>query len=140
MKLTSFANQEGIDEKPKIDFTILKEYHEGLTVFYGGTESRVGKMINAGETEDKILEIHEMIQEVFKEHCYFEIIAQDEEIMTDLPKINQLLLHLARKTDTPCIVNNNYFYPEPKDKPTREMALAIKDNMKMYDTTRRQPA
>jgi DNA polymerase-3 subunit alpha len=35
MKLTSFANQEGIDNKPKIDLQILKEYSEGLMVFYG---------------------------------------------------------------------------------------------------------
>jgi DNA polymerase-3 subunit alpha len=139
MKLTSFANQEGIEGKPKIDFTILKDHHQGVLIFYGGTESRVGKMISLGEQEEKIVEIHEMIQEVFKENCYFEITAQDEDMLTDLPKINQLLLHLARKTDTKCIVNNNYCYPEPKDKPAREMALAIKDNMKMYDPQRRQP-
>jgi DNA polymerase-3 subunit alpha len=140
MKLTSFANQEGIDEKPKVDFATLKEHCEGVIIFYGGTESWVGKMINAGETEDKILEIHEMIQEIFKENCYFEITAQDEHLLTDLPKVNQLLLHLARKTDTQCIVNNNYFYPDPKDKVAWEMALAIKDNVKMYDAARRQPA
>ena len=139
MMLTSFANQEWIEEKPKIDFAVLQQHSEGLMVFYGGVESRVGKMINAGETEDKILEIHEMIQGVFGERCYFEIIAQDERLLTDLPKINQLLLHLARKTDTQCVVNNNYFYPEPKDKHTWEMALAIKDNMKIYDDARRQP-
>lgn len=140
MKLTSFANQEGIEEKPKTDFAKLKEHSEGVIIFYGGTESRVGKMINAGETEDKILEIHEMIQEVFQGNCYFEIIAQDEKVLTELPKVNQLVVHLARKTDTPCIVNTNYFYPEPKDKAAWEMALAIKDNMKMYDAARRQPA
>ncbi|MDR2415156.1 MAG: PHP domain-containing protein [Candidatus Peribacteria bacterium] len=139
MKLTSFANQEGIEGKPKIDFTTLKTHHEGIIVFYGGTESRVGKMILSGEPEERILEIHEMIQEVFQENCYFEITAQEEELLSELPKVNQLLLHLARKTDTLCIVNNNYFYPEPKDKPIREMALAIKDNMKMYDAQRRQP-
>lgn len=140
MKLTSFANQDGIEGKPKIDFATLKAHHQGLIAFYGGTESRVGKMILSGEPEEKILEIHEMLQEVFQENCYFEMTAQDEELLSELPKVNQLLLHLARKTDTLCIVNNNYFYPEPKDKPTREMALAIKDNTKMYDVQRRQPA
>jgi DNA polymerase-3 subunit alpha len=65
MKLTSFANQEGITDKPKIDLEILKAHNEGIIVFYGGTESRVGKMISAGESEERILEIHEMIQEVF---------------------------------------------------------------------------
>jgi DNA polymerase-3 subunit alpha len=140
MKLTSFANQEGIEEKPKIDFAVLKEYSEGLIVFYGGSESWIGKLISSGESEENILEIHQMLQEVFQENCYLEITAQDEEVFPELPKINQFLLHMSRKTDTPCIVNNNYFYPEAKDKKTREMALAIKDNMKMYDSARRQPA
>ncbi|GHV21533.1 hypothetical protein FACS1894176_06500 [Bacteroidia bacterium] len=140
MRLTSFANQEGIQDKPKIDFNVLKQYSEGLIVFYGGIESWIGKMINSGETEDNILEIHQMLQELFPGNCYLEITAQDEQIFTELPKINQFLLHLSRKTDTPCIVNNNYFYPEKEDKKTWEMALAIKDNMKMYDATRRQPA
>jgi DNA polymerase-3 subunit alpha len=139
MKLTSFANQEGIEGKPKIDFATLKAHHEGIIAFYGGTESRIGKMILSGEPEERILEIHEMIQEVFQEQCYFEITAQDEELISELPKVNQLLLHLARKTNTLCIINNNYFYPDTKDKPTWEMALAIKDNMKMYDVQRRQP-
>jgi len=140
MKLTSFANQEGLAEKAKIDFAVLKEHHEGLIVFYGGIESWVGKMMSAGESEERILEIHEMIKEVFGEHCYFEITAQDEEIISELPKLNQFILHLARKTDTECIVNNNYFYPEPKNKEAREMALSIKDGTKMYDAHRRQPA
>jgi DNA polymerase-3 subunit alpha len=140
MKLTSFANQEGMQDKPKIDFNVLKQYCEGLIVFYGGTESWIGKMINSGESEDNILEIHQMLQELFPQNCYLEITAQDEQIFTELPKINQFLLHLSRKTDTPCIVNNNYFYPEKEDKKTWEMALAIKDNMKMYDEARRQPA
>ncbi|MDR2541567.1 MAG: PHP domain-containing protein [Candidatus Peribacteria bacterium] len=140
MVLTSFANQEGLQDKPKIDFNVLKQYSEGLIVFYGGIESWIGKMINAGETEDNILEIHQMLQELFPGNCYLEITAQDEHIFAELPKINQFLLHLSRKTDTPCIVNNNYFYPEKEDKKTWEMALAIKDNMKMYDVARRQPA
>jgi DNA polymerase III alpha subunit len=58
----------------------------------------------------------------------------------ELSKVNQLILHLARKTDTPCIVNNNYFYPEPNNKDAWEMALSIKDGTKMYDAHRRQPA
>ena len=97
-------------------------------------------MIASGEPEERILEVHEMIKGIFGKNCYFEVTAQDETVLTELPKINQLILHLARKTDTACIVNNNYFYPEPSDKEAWEMALSIKDNMKMYDAYRRQPA
>lgn len=140
MKLVSFANQQGITDKPKIDFSILKEHSEGLIVFYGGIESWIGKLLNAGETEERISEIHGMIKEVFGSDCYLEITAQDEEVLSDFAKINQFISHLSRKTDTECIVNNNYFYPEPKDKDAREMALSIKDGTKMYDAHRRQPA
>ena len=139
MKIVSFANQDGLTDKPKVDLNVLKQYHEGLIIFSGGIESWIGKMISAGEPEERILEVYEMLQGVFGKDCYFEITAQDEKIITELSRINQLILHLARKTDTACIVNNNYFYPEPKDKAAREMALSIKDNTKMYDAHRRQP-
>ncbi|MDR0283148.1 MAG: PHP domain-containing protein [Candidatus Peribacteria bacterium] len=139
MKLTSFANQEGLEGKPKIDLQILKQWSEGILVFYGGIESWIGKMLNNGESADKIKEIHEMISSIFEKRCYLEITAQDEHVISEIKPINQFILTLAETTQTPLIVNNNYFYPEQKDKPVWEMALSIKDNTKMYDAHRRQP-
>lgn len=65
MKLVSFANQEGLADKPKIDFEKLKEWSEGILVFYGGADSRMGKMLISGEKEEKILELHQNIQSIF---------------------------------------------------------------------------
>ncbi|GHW02879.1 hypothetical protein AGMMS50249_6650 [candidate division SR1 bacterium] len=139
MKLTSFANQEGLGIKPKIDFNKLKEFKEGIIVISGGTESWIGKMINAGEKEERILEIHQMIRETCGEDYYLEIIAQDEHEKKALRDVNQLCLSFSEKTGVKCIINNEFFYPEVQDYHTREIALAIRDNLKMYDPTRRQP-
>ena len=40
MKLTSFAMQEGVVGKPKIDLARLKMRSEGIVICYGGGESR----------------------------------------------------------------------------------------------------
>jgi DNA polymerase III alpha subunit len=37
----------------------------------------------------------------------------------------------------PCVVNNIYLYPNSDDKTTQELAMAIKDNVKIYDPQHR---
>jgi len=34
-EIITFANEEGIERKPKIDPSILEKYKEGIIVFYG---------------------------------------------------------------------------------------------------------
>ncbi len=46
---------------------------------------------------------------------------------------------IAEKENIHCVVNNNYCYPNQKEKQAREVALAIKDGLKIYDETRRKP-
>lgn len=140
MKLTAFANQEGIAGKPKIDLAALKQRSGGLVALSGGRESRLGTMLAAGESQEKILEIYQLLQDIFGKNCYLEIIAQKEQDHPLLAEINQLCLSFAEKTGSPCLINNVFFYPQPSDKSTRELALAIKDNKKLYDQDRRKPA
>jgi DNA polymerase III subunit alpha len=141
MKLVSFANTVWIANKPKIDLAILKEQSEGVIACMGGEQSRIGKMINNGEQESKITEIIGHIQErVGKENVYLEITAQDQQVYTALAKINPHILHIAQNMGIECIVNNNYFHINKKDRKAREAALSIKDNTKLYDPMRRKPS
>ncbi len=140
MKLTSFANKEGIHIKPKIDLQALKTFWKEIICIFWWTNSRIGKMIALDEKESKIIEIIHLIQDAIgKENTYLEIIAQDYKETTEVKKINDILMELSKKEQIPCIVNNNYFYPSPEDKQAREVALAIKDGLKIYDENRRKP-
>jgi len=97
-------------------------------------------MISLDEKETKMIEIIELMQEIIgKENVYLEIIAQDYNETTESKKVNELLLSLAEREQIKCVVNNNYFYPSHTDKQAREVALAIKDGLKIYDENRRKP-
>ena len=48
-------------------------------------------------------------------------------------------LWLSKKKDLPCIVSNIYQYPSVGDKVTHELAMAIKDNLTIYDPNHRSP-
>lgn len=140
MELTSFANKEWIKGKPKIDLQALKTFWREIICLFGWANSRIGKMIALDEKESKMIEIIHLIEDIIgKENVYLEIIAQDYNETSESKKVNELLLTLAEKEHMSCVVNNNYFYPSSGDKQAREVALAIKDGLKIYDESRRKP-
>lgn len=69
-----------------------------------------------------------------------EIQAQDYALVPSLRFVNEKVEQLAQEISLPCIVNNNFHYIKAEDAYAREAALAIKDNMKLYDAMRRKPA
>ena len=140
MELVSFANQQWIKFKPKIDTSILKEKSEWIIAIIWWEESRLGKMVLNWEPEDKIIEIINMIKDIlWNDNVFLEMTAQNESTMSNVKKINGQVLAFSKKTNIECVIDNNYFYPGKEEKEAREMALAIKDGYKMYDEMRRKP-
>lgn len=140
MELTSFANKEWIKGKPKIDLQALKTFWREIICLFWWANSWIGKMISLDEKESKMIEIIDLMKEsIGKENVYLEIIAQDYDETVESKKVNEILLALAEKEWMSCVVNNNYFYPSSTDKQAREVALAIKDGLKIYDENRRKP-
>lgn len=138
MKMVSVANQQWIAWKPKIDISTLWENGKWIIAFMGWEESWIWKMIIRSESDDKIMELVKMIQEkIWKENVYFELIAQNEG--STLKKINSKVLTLAKANWISVITWNVYNYINKWDKDAREMALAIKDNKRMFDSDRRKP-
>lgn len=67
-----------------------------------------------------------------------EITVQDEKSHPQIAKINEILIQLSKELQMPCILSNVYFYPKKEDKPTQELAMAIKDNLRLYDPNHRK--
>lgn len=138
-EIITFANEEGIERKPKIDPSILEKYKEGIIVFYGWVNSRCYQELQNGGTIENIKLMHAKLKEMFGDRCYLEITAQDETRIHEYKEINHIIYDLAKETQTECIVNNNYFYPDAKLREAWEVALCIKDGTKIYDKDRRNP-
>lgn len=139
LKLVSFANQEGIKHRPKVDLQQLKKYGEGLIILTGGTDSRFSKILYENNPLEKASEILDFLKEIVgADQVFLEVLAQDESQDQHIKKLNTATINLSQQSQTPCLVGNIYEYPNEKDKITQELAMAIKDNIKLFDPGRRQ--
>lgn len=140
LKLVTYASQEWIENRPKIDFQVLEKYKEWIVCFSWWPNSWMATMLKNSESVEKIEEALDMLVSIlWKENCFLEIIAQDEWKEADVKDINKFVLWLSQKRDIPCIVSNVYIYPSKEDKVTYELAMAIKDNLTIYDPNHRSP-
>lgn len=140
MKIVSVANQEWIVWHPKIDINTIANNKEWIIVFMWWIDSWIGKMIYRSESDDKILEFIHLLQDtLWKENVFLEIVAQNENQNKDLAKINKKVIELANNEWIKLITWNIYNYVNKWDKDAREMALAIKDQKKIYDSDCRKP-
>ncbi|HMT01563.1 MAG TPA: PHP domain-containing protein [Candidatus Absconditabacterales bacterium] len=139
IKLVSAANTIGSENGAKIDRATLKEYAAGLMVFLGGEKSLIAKMLETNAEQKKIQDtIQQIINSIGKENFFLEINAQNENNLPNIKTINEITLNLGEKLDIPVFVGNNYHYIKPDEKEAFEMALAIKDGLKLYDDQRRK--
>ena len=138
LKLVTYASQEGVMRRPKIDFQVLQQYKDWILCFMWWENSWMAAMMENSENEDRIKEIFDMlIQILWKENCFLEIIAQDESENSKIKAMNQFVLSLSKEKNIPCLVSNMYRYLTQKDKTTHELAMAIKDNMTIFDANHR---
>lgn len=140
LKLVTYASQEWVARRPKIDFQILEQYKEGLLCFSWGLESRIATMLANSEPIERVKEILQTLKTTIGEdNCFLEIIAQDESINPEIKKINNTILELSKDLNISCFVSNIYQYLMPNDKQTYELAMAIKDNVRISDPQHRAP-
>ena len=139
LKLITYASQEWIEGRPKIDFQVLEKYKEGILCFSWWIQSWLFSMMKDSESNEKVEEAFDMLVSLLgKDSCFLEVVAQDE-LNSDIKRINKFVLDLSKKKDISCIVSNEYIYPSKDDKITYELAMAIKDNLTIYDANHRVP-
>ncbi len=139
LQLVSHANLEGFHNKARIDFTLLQQYAKGLVCFMWGDNSYIGQMILHNEEPKKIEETIKLFTDIlWKENVYLELIAQYENKLKDLKKVNPAIKDLAMKTNTPLLCNSNFHYINPDNKEVFEVAMSIKDGKQIYDDDRRK--
>ncbi len=140
LSLVSHANLEWYHYgKARIDFDLLQKFGAGLVCILWWDNSYLGQMLIRGEDAKKIEETISLLRSILgKENVYLELIAQYENKLKDLKKVNPLIQELATSTNTPLLVNTNYHYIMPEDKEVFEVALAIKDGKQVYDADRRK--
>ncbi|WP_138496263.1 DNA polymerase III subunit alpha, partial [Paenibacillus pinistramenti] len=121
MKLCSIGHLEGFHYKPRIDWAVLREHHEGLVVLSACLGGEVPQHLLHGRREEaKRAALR--YKEVFGEDFYIEL--QDHGL-PEQKKVNPLLVELARETGVQLVATNDVHYLQRQDADVQDVLICI---------------
>ncbi len=133
MHLISEGFLTGYYYKPRIDYNLLREYHEGLICLSACLSGDLPKLLLDDRHDDAVAYIREM-QDIFgKDNFFVEIMdhgIREEKLV--LPR----LIDIARETNVPLVATNDCHYLEEKDADAQEVLMCIQTGKTLQDENR----
>ncbi len=134
VRLVSKGYLEGFYYKPRVDFELLQEHHEGLIATSGCLSGAVPNAILNNRKQDA-WETVERYSRLFQDRYYLEmqrhgIPAQDT--------VNAELLHMHRDLGLPLLATNDAHYLEAGDAHAHEALLCVQTGKTLDDPSRFQ--
>jgi DNA polymerase-3 subunit alpha len=123
IKLASIAHTEGMYYVPRIDKSVVEQYHEDIIVLTGGLGGEVPNLLlNVGEkqAEEALL----WWKNLFQDDLYIEIMRHGQE---DENRVNESLIKLSRKHQVKLVATNNTYYASKDDANTHDILLCVRD-------------
>ena len=134
IKLTSHAHLEGFYYKPRVDWELLKKYHEGVIACSACLGGEIPRLISA----DKLVEAEKRIKE-YNElfgpgNFYLEI--QDHPELPGQEKVNAQLIKFSRALNIPLVATNDVHYFKKEDAEAQDILLCLQNKKKISDNDR----
>jgi DNA polymerase-3 subunit alpha len=141
-KLVSTSWIDGHYYRPRIDKDVLKQYSEGLIVSSACLAGEIPRKIfegNIREAEDSI----RWFKSVFGDDFYLELHRHrtdkegaDTTVYEHQAVVNPVLLDLARKTNTKCIVANDVHFVEEEHAEAHDRLICLNTGKELNDQNR----
>ncbi len=120
--LVSRANLEGFYRKPRVDWELLTQYHEGLICLSGCLAGEIPRRLSEGDFSGAKQTALRYAQLFGKDHYYLEIQNHGEQTeLENLPK----LIRLSRETGIPLAATNDAHYLKREDAQMQRVLLCI---------------
>ena len=121
--LSSIAYTEGLYYgKPRIDFELLKQYHEGLICLSACIQGEIPQLLLNGKTKEAYRMAQEYKELFGPDRYYIEI--QDHGLY-DQKEVAPLLIKLARDLDIPMVLTNDVHYCNREDAEAQDVLRCI---------------
>lgn len=122
---------EGFYSKPRVDFELLEQHHEGLIALSACLAGEVARNLTAGDYEGaKAAALH--YDSIFgRGNFYLEL--QDHGLR-EQKLINPSMIQLSRETGIPLVVTNDCHYIRPEDSRMHKILLCIQTNHTVEDS------
>ncbi len=133
MYMDSLAFTEGFYYKPRIDYQLLKDHHEGLIALSACLSGDLPKMLSDGRYKDAENYVT-MMRDIMGENNFFiEIMDHGlPEEKTVLPR----LIEMSEKTGVPLVATNDCHYLTQDDADAQEVLMCIQTGKTLEDDKR----
>ncbi|MFR3728325.1 DNA polymerase III subunit alpha [Lacrimispora sp.] len=133
MKIVSKGFVDGFYYKPRVDYEVLQEYHEGIIALSACLAGEVQRFISRGMYEQgKAAALH--YQEIFGKNNFF-LELQDHGIPAQ-KTVNQGLLRMSEETGIELVATNDIHYTYAEDVAPHDILLCIQTGKKVTDENR----
>lgn len=128
--LVSKAWIEGFYGKPRVDYELLEQYHEGIIALSACLAGEIPRKLQRGDY-DGAKESALRLNRIFgKDHFYLEL--QDHGIR-EQKQINPLLIRMSAETEIPLVATNDAHYIRREDSKMHHVLLCIQTNHTVED-------
>jgi DNA polymerase-3 subunit alpha len=131
-RLSTIAYREGFYFKPRIDFDVLSQYHEGLII----TSGCMGGEFNSYIENDNIEAGRQYVEKMYKllgDRFYFEVQPHP---LPDQRKLNAGCLELATSMGIPIVATTDCHYLSKDDHFAQEVLMCISTQKQITDPDR----
>ena len=133
MKIVSKGFVDGFYYKPRVDYEVLSEYHEGIICLSACLAGEVQKYLQRGLYEEACKSaLH--YQEIFGKGNYF-LELQDHGI-PEQGFVNQQLIRMSNELGIELVATNDIHYTYADDAAAHDVLLCIQTGKKVSDTDR----
>ncbi len=141
-KLVSISWIDGIYRNPRIDKNLLAEYHEGLICCSACLGGEIPQLIMQGEV-DKAEESILWFKSIFGDDYYLELQRHqatdpdaDQTVFPRQQYVNNVIIELARKTNTKLIATNDVHFVEESHAEAHDRLICLSTGHNVKDTNR----
>jgi len=133
MKIVSRGFTEGFYYKPRVDYEVLQEYHEGIIALSACLAGAVPSFLRRGLYEEAKEEAKKL-QDIFGEGNFF-LELQDHGI-PEQQTVNQGLLRMHKDLGIDLVATNDVHYIYDSDEEAHDILLCIQTGKKVSDENR----
>lgn len=128
--MVSKAWTEGFYSKPRVDFELLTQYHEGLIALSACLAGEIPRALSVqdyGEAKKAALRY----EEIFGKGNFF--LELQDHGLAEQQRINPQIIRLSRETGIPLVVTNDCHYIQKEDSQMHKILLCIQTNHTIED-------
>ena len=133
MKLVSRGFTEGFYYKPRVDYELLSEYHEGIIASSACLAGIVPTKLRNGDYEGAKAEAMRL-QQIFGENNFF--LELQDHGLSEQKFVNQGLMRISSETGIPLVATNDCHYLYKEDAEAHDVLICIQTQKNVYDKDR----